>query len=45
MKGEFFIQVNVAFGANSGLDLSQKTFTHTVPFFLLRVSRPAYQSL
>lgn len=32
MKGEFFIQVNVAFGANSGLELSQETFTRIVTF-------------
>lgn len=27
VKGEFLIQVNVGFGANSGLELSQETFT------------------
>lgn len=32
MKGEFLIQVNVAFGANSGLELSQETFTRIVTF-------------
>lgn len=30
MKGEFLIQVNVSFGANSGLELSQETFIHIV---------------
>lgn len=30
MKGEFLIQVNVAFGANSGLEQSQDTFTRIV---------------
>lgn len=33
VKGEFLIQVNVAFGANSGLELSQETFTCIVTFF------------
>lgn len=32
VKGEFLIQVNVAFGANSGLELSQETFTRIVTF-------------
>lgn len=32
MKGEFLIQVNVAFGANNGLELSQETFTRIVIF-------------
>lgn len=33
MKGEFLIQVNVASGANSGLERSQGTFTRIVTFF------------
>lgn len=35
MKGEFLIQVNVAFGANSGLEPSQETFTCIVTFLPL----------
>lgn len=33
VKGEFLIQVNVASGANSGLERSQGTFTRIVTFF------------
>lgn len=32
MKGEFLTQVNVGFGANSDLELSQETCIRIVPF-------------
>lgn len=51
VKGEFLIQVNAAFGANRGLELSQETFTRIVTFssrkpkFIFVVEQQVYQML